>query len=69
MAESRIDETDLCSFGEWLGETCHQKRYQKILINFLELTDDQQIFKWRANIYSSDVTTICEYHRYKFGKD
>ena len=51
MAEFRIDETDLCSFGELLGETCHQKRYQKILNNFLELTDDdQQIFKWRANI-------------------
>ena len=37
--------------------------------NNLELKDeDQIILKWRANISKSDVNTVCDFHKNKFGE-
>ena len=60
-----------CSFGVYLHEDCHRNFKSEIvpLLNFSE--QHQIVFQWITGFNQSDpaVSTICNYHQYKFGDD
>ena len=68
-SNKRKAEADICSFGKLLKEECHKYHIPKSINNFLDLRDeDQIILKWRANLSKSDVNTVCNFHKNKFGE-
>ena len=62
--------SDQCSFGDYIGDGCHNNKFAEGSVDFCSLTEEMQIsYKWRAGILVSDTSlkTICHYHYHKFG--
>ena len=59
----------ICSFGVYLHKDCYRNFKSKIvpLLNFSE--QNQIVFQERSGFNQSDsaASTICNYHKYKFG--
>ena len=59
-----------CCFGDYLNEECPKDHFKHNITDLETLPgNDQIVLKWQAQIMVSDtsVTTICDYHKYKFG--